>query len=440
MEGEEQNENVAHEFDPEMALAAAAAKAELEAEKEGEEEVVVEEIHEEEIIISNEGDDENEEKEGEEKTILRARKKNRNYVNYNANNYNNTNYSNNKNTNYSNNKNTNYSNNKNTNYSNNKNTNYSNNKNTNYTNNKNTNYSNNKNTNNTNNKNNTTTKIITTTKKTVVKKKDLIYDPNYDAQSNYFYQKLSDNDWIKIKAFLNKAFTEEVPTEIQLKNFFDEYPKIKKGNIDKLQEALDNIASEKKNFNVYQKIMQFFLKEFYKPKPSICEVYFFPNSKNEKFLIEMIRTCMKSLNVAIFSLTRDNFAKAIIEVFKKGVKVRVIADDECVKNYGSDVYKLAAAGIPCKTDSSAQFHMHNKYAIIDESVIVTGSFNWTSQAINNNQENLLFYEDKDIAEKYTKEFNKLWDSFSAVIDKETALKQIEIEKNKPKPNFNNTQK
>ena len=148
----------------------------------------------------------------------------------------------------------------------------------------------------------------------------------------------------------------------------------------------------------------------------------------------MLRSCKKSLNIAIFSITRDNFAKAIIEVFNRGVKVRVIADDECVKNYGSDVYKLAAVGIPCKTDNSAQFHMHNKYAIIDESVIVTGSFNWTTQAINNNQENLLFYEDKDLAADYLKEFDELWKQFCTVIDKQTALKQIEIEKN------NNTKK
>jgi phosphatidylserine/phosphatidylglycerophosphate/cardiolipin synthase-like enzyme len=119
-------------------------------------------------------------------------------------------------------------------------------------------------------------------------------------------------------------------------------------------------------------------------------------------------------------------------VYKRGIKVRIIADDECVKNYGSDVYKLASYGIPCKTDNSAQFHMHNKYAIIDESVIVTGSFNWTTQAINNNQENLLFYEDKELAAQYIKEFNKLWNEFSTVIDKETAIKQLELEKEKAK--------
>ena len=378
MEGEENN---AHEFDPEMALAREDAenKEDDNLEMEGGEEII---ISNEEVIVSNE---DNEEKE-EGKTVLRAKKKKRKYNDYN---YNNNNYNKNTQSKTYNQTNNNY-----------------------------------------NNKG---------TQKKVIQKKDLIYDPNYDYKSNYFYQNISDSDWAKIKSFLNDSFSGQIPSETQLKNFFDGYPKIKKGNIEKLQEILDNIASQKKNFGAYQRIMQFFLKEYYKPKPSICEVYFFPNAKNEKHLIEMLRTCMKSLDIAIFSLTRDNFAKAAIEVFNRGIKVRVIADDECVKNFGSDVYKLAAAGISCKTDNSAQYHMHNKYAIIDESVIVTGSFNWTSQAISNNQENLLFYQDKDIAQQYTNEFNNLWNSFSTVIDKETALKQIEIEKNK-KTNQNKAQK
>ena len=375
MEGEGQNKNLAREFDPELALIKQAQEFENQQKQEQGEE----------IVISNEGDEGKEENEDGGKTILRAKKKKRNYVDYDSNNYNNKKTNTNTKTN---------------------------------TQTKNNNYNN------------------TTTKKTVIQKKDLIYDPNYDYKSNYFYQNISKNDWDKIKSFLRKAFTGQIPSETQLRNFFDEYPNIRKGNVEKLQEALDEVASEKNNFSAYQKIMKFFLKEYYKPKPSICNVYFFPNTKNEKFLVEMLRTCVKSLDIAIFSITRDNFAKAIIEVFKRGIKVRVIADDECVKNYGSDVYRLAAEGIPCKTDSNAQFHMHNKYAIIDESVIVTGSFNWTSQAINNNQENLFFYEDKQIAEQYTNEFNKLWDSFTAVIDKETALKQIELEKNKPKTNTN----
>ena len=271
-------------------------------------------------------------------------------------------------------------------------------------------------------------------KKKVIQKKELIYDPNFDYESNYFYQTISQSEWDEIKSFLIKCFQNQgqIPSESYLQNFFISHPKLKKGNIEKLQTLLDSIGSQSKNFQIYQKIMNYFLKEYYKPKPSICNVYFFPNAKNEKYLIEMLRSCKQSLNVAIFSLTRDNFAKSIIEVFKRGVKVRVLADDECVKNYGSDIYSLAAQGISCKTDNSAQFHMHNKYAIIDESVIVTGSFNWTTQAINNNQENLLFYEDKDLAKQYLLEFDKLWKEFTTTIDKQTAIKKIEEEKKNAK--------
>jgi cardiolipin hydrolase len=33
--------------------------------------------------------------------------------------------------------------------------------------------------------------------------------------------------------------------------------------------------------------------------------------------------------------------------------------------------------------------MHNKYAIIDDEYVITGSFNWTQHAIISNNENLI---------------------------------------------------
>jgi hypothetical protein len=44
----------------------------------------------------------------------------------------------------------------------------------------------------------------------------------------------------------------------------------------------------------------------------------------------------------------------------------------------------------------------------------------------------LFYEDKELAAQYIKEINNLWNEFSTVIDKETAIKQLELEKEKAK--------
>ena len=52
--------------------------------------------------------------------------------------------------------------------------------------------------------------------------------------------------------------------------------------------------------------------------------------------------------------------------------------------------------------------MHNKYVVIDKKLVITGSFNWTKQAVNKNFENVLVLEDEAIALKYYQDFTKLW--------------------------------
>ncbi len=71
--------------------------------------------------------------------------------------------------------------------------------------------------------------------------------------------------------------------------------------------------------------------------------------------------------------------------------------------------------MPVKTDDSIKYHMHHKFAVIDRSVVITGSFNWTMQAVKYNQENLLFFENKALAEQYTKAFDDLWTNFYTII-------------------------
>jgi len=54
--------------------------------------------------------------------------------------------------------------------------------------------------------------------------------------------------------------------------------------------------------------------------------------------------------------------------------------------------------------------MHNKFAIIDRAIVLTGSYNWTVSASNSNQENILIIESKYVVNNYQNEFNKLWNS------------------------------
>lgn len=88
--------------------------------------------------------------------------------------------------------------------------------------------------------------------------------------------------------------------------------------------------------------MDIITNEYYTYKPVILEAHFFPNPSNEIYVVNMIRTCKESLDIAIFTLTNDKIAAAIIEAFERKIKVRIIADDECCKMWGSDIVRLAA--------------------------------------------------------------------------------------------------
>ncbi len=166
-------------------------------------------------------------------------------------------------------------------------------------------------------------------------------------------------------------------------------------------------------------------------KPSIFEVHFFPNSIEEVHLINLLSKTKISADIAMFTINNVRIAEEIKKLFYKGIKLRIITDCEMLKKPSSNIYSLAALGISIKTDDSTRYYMHHKFCVIDNSVVITGSFNWTDQAVNHNQENLFFLENKNLAQKYSDEFQRLWNDFEMVITKEKGLAKIqEIEEKK----------
>ncbi len=55
--------------------------------------------------------------------------------------------------------------------------------------------------------------------------------------------------------------------------------------------------------------------------------------------------------------------------------------------------------------------------VVDEHMLLTGSYNWTKTAAENNQENLLSLLHPEICRHYIDEFNRLWDKFNFLEDK-----------------------
>lgn len=67
-------------------------------------------------------------------------------------------------------------------------------------------------------------------------------------------------------------------------------------------------------------------------------------------------------------------------------------------------------GIEVRTNDSS-FFMHHKFAVADRKIVMTGSFNWSRNAMLGNHENVLFVKNPGIITQYQKEFERLWSSY-----------------------------
>lgn len=136
--------------------------------------------------------------------------------------------------------------------------------------------------------------------------------------------------------------------------------------------------------------------------PIYYEVYFSPNGGAGNRVIYWIDRANHTIYVAIYSFTHDEIGDAIVRAEKRGVDVKIVFETEQISKY-SEYKKLKLAGVQVANDTNPSY-MHNKFAIIDGYVVLTGSFNWSESADEKNNENLIVIISKDLAYRYTQEF------------------------------------
>jgi mitochondrial cardiolipin hydrolase len=144
------------------------------------------------------------------------------------------------------------------------------------------------------------------------------------------------------------------------------------------------------------------------PEKSLVKGVYFSSEKNctEK-VIEFLDSAKTELLICVFTISDDRISQNIILKHRRGVKVKIISDNEKLLDTGSDVKRLAEAGIPVKIDKT-EYHMHHKFAIADNKTLLTGSFNWTRSAAEYNEENIILLSDDLAINRFKSEFDRLW--------------------------------
>ena len=134
--------------------------------------------------------------------------------------------------------------------------------------------------------------------------------------------------------------------------------------------------------------------------PATVEVFYSPHGGCTEAIVNALRAAKQSVLLQAYSFTSPPIEAALVAAAKRGVKVQLILDRSNLSQKSSAVASSAAAGLPVHIDAKHEI-AHNKIIIIDGEVVITGSFNFSHNAEENNAENLLVLRSKELAARYT---------------------------------------
>ncbi len=136
-------------------------------------------------------------------------------------------------------------------------------------------------------------------------------------------------------------------------------------------------------------------------------VFFSPHEPVREHVLDYLARARRSVDVLAFSFTDDDIAGALIGRHRLGVPVRVVFEARNANGSGSEYARLRAAGLDVHRDGNC-YTMHHKVMILDQRVVITGSYNFTRRAEEVNDENLLIIEDPGLARAFAEEFTRVY--------------------------------
>ncbi|MFH0975306.1 MAG: phospholipase D-like domain-containing protein [Spirochaetota bacterium] len=167
---------------------------------------------------------------------------------------------------------------------------------------------------------------------------------------------------------------------------------------------VNKIFGNKREYGVFPSFRN---KYYVKINHTDINVYFSPDDNIERIILERLKKAKESVYFMAFSFTSDKIADAMIALKKSGIKVSGIIEKIGSNTRDSEYIKLQLEGINVKLDKN-KYRMHHKVIIIDKKLLITGSYNFSRNANEKNDENIIILNNKDIINLYIVEFFKLF--------------------------------
>jgi len=147
------------------------------------------------------------------------------------------------------------------------------------------------------------------------------------------------------------------------------------------------------------------------PAEDSVSVHFAPTGERralETVIAAELRTATRSIDVAMFHFTSDRLVQALTERRRAGVVVRVLLDR--AQSVADFVRRLQAEGTEVRrvTTRGEVARFHQKYAVLDARLVVTGPYNWTVLGDTANHENVVVLRHEAAARAFLENFETTW--------------------------------
>ena len=144
-------------------------------------------------------------------------------------------------------------------------------------------------------------------------------------------------------------------------------------------------------------------------KNTTLNVYFAPVSDILTPVVNEINDAKKEILVSAFYLTHREIIAALIAAKARGVEVLVTMDALGANKFKERIKWLKDANIKVKTENWGGKN-HQKNILVDSCTFVSGSANFSKNAVIKNDENLIVLKNCNIGEAYRKYYFKLYNS------------------------------
>ena len=168
--------------------------------------------------------------------------------------------------------------------------------------------------------------------------------------------------------------------------------------------------SQTDNINIE---VQVFDIELFEDKPTIIGATHIDPIQNQvdahfeeiqRIVIGLLHEAKLSIHIAMAWFTNQNIADVLKAKAKENIDIKLALHDDFInREHGANL-----DGLNYRLVKPIGGIMHNKFCVIDNRVVITGSYNWSTKAETKNEENVLVEKHPETVMKYSVRFKELF--------------------------------